>query len=413
MKKTSFREKLIEVRTSRGLTQTEVANLCNISLRTIQRIESGTVTPRAYTIKQISEALGFDFFKVYDDPDTYTEEKTKNNFLTSIGFVKDLFNLKTNTMKKVSILSSFCFLIATSIFLFTYKSNAQSSKQFERKLKITSESELITPVKIAFTNDLTFEDLTQIKKDLLDKGITVEYKKIEFDKNNKLQAIGCFVDCNDGFNGYFFTNYLNGSRKYGFYRDYDINSSSPFGTGSLRKTIVLDVGHGGRDDGSFSKGFQEKEITLQIANKIKTLSKGNEDIEIFLTRSSDEFITLNKRVEFINALKPDYVISLHIASSGLEDMNGFNFFTNNKNKLKKESTTITEKFVKSISKKLKVNTIQNMNSHLLKHIECPGMLIELGYLTNKKDYDLLTTEKGQNKISTTIIGAINNLNKTH
>ncbi|SNR14771.1 N-acetylmuramoyl-L-alanine amidase [Tenacibaculum jejuense] len=408
MKKTSFREKLIEVRTSKGLTQTEVANLCNISLRTIQRIESGTVTPRAYTIKQISEALGFDFFKVYDDPDTYTEEetKTKNNFQTSIGFVKDLFNLKTNTMKKVSILSSFCFLIATFIFLFSNKSNAQTSKKIEPKLKITSESELIIPVKIAFTNDLTLDDLTQIKKDLLNKGIIVDYKKLEFDKNNKLQAIGCFVDCNDGFNGYFFTNNLNGNRKYGFYRDYDINSPSPFGTGTLKKTIVLDVGHGGIDTGSFSKGFQEKEITLQIANKIRTLSKENDDIEIFLTRSTDQFITLNKRVAFINALKPDYVISLHIASSGLEEMYGINFFTSNKNVLEKESLSITKKIAQSISKKLKINTVQNMNSHLLKHVEYPATLLEIGHLSNPNDYNLLTSDEDQNKIADAIFSAI-------
>ena len=75
-----------DLRKRKGLSQENLSEESKLSLRTIQRIESGTVTPRAYTIKQISEALGFDFFKVYDDPDTYTEEKTKNNFLTSIGF---------------------------------------------------------------------------------------------------------------------------------------------------------------------------------------------------------------------------------------------------------------------------------------------------------------------------------------
>ena len=55
----SFREQLIEVRKSKGLTQTEVADLCNISLRTIQRIEAGKVTPRAYTIKTNCRSFRF------------------------------------------------------------------------------------------------------------------------------------------------------------------------------------------------------------------------------------------------------------------------------------------------------------------------------------------------------------------
>ena len=59
MKKMSFREQLIEVRKSKGLTQTEVADLCNISLRTIQRIEAGKVTPRAYTIKTNCRSFRF------------------------------------------------------------------------------------------------------------------------------------------------------------------------------------------------------------------------------------------------------------------------------------------------------------------------------------------------------------------
>ena len=50
--------KIVELRQAKGLTQTELASSCNLSLRTIQRIEASEVTPRAYTIKQIFEALG-------------------------------------------------------------------------------------------------------------------------------------------------------------------------------------------------------------------------------------------------------------------------------------------------------------------------------------------------------------------
>ncbi len=63
MDKLVFGKELIKVRKSRGLTQAEVAEKCNVTIRTIQRIESGAVNPRSSTIKIISKSLEFDFSK--------------------------------------------------------------------------------------------------------------------------------------------------------------------------------------------------------------------------------------------------------------------------------------------------------------------------------------------------------------
>ena len=53
--------KVAELRQQKGLTQERLAELCEVSPRTIQRIESGEVDPRAYTLKCLGEALEFDF----------------------------------------------------------------------------------------------------------------------------------------------------------------------------------------------------------------------------------------------------------------------------------------------------------------------------------------------------------------
>ena len=53
--------KVAELRQQKGLTQERLAELCEVSPRTIQRIESGEVDPRAYTLHCLSEALEFDF----------------------------------------------------------------------------------------------------------------------------------------------------------------------------------------------------------------------------------------------------------------------------------------------------------------------------------------------------------------
>src|SRR5512147_2797086 len=53
--------KVAELRKLKGLTQEQLAELCEVSPRTIQRIESGEVDPRAYTLHCLAEALEFDF----------------------------------------------------------------------------------------------------------------------------------------------------------------------------------------------------------------------------------------------------------------------------------------------------------------------------------------------------------------
>ena len=58
MKQPDLGKKILELRKQKGLTQEELVELCNINVRTIQRIEAVDVTPRTYTVKTILEALG-------------------------------------------------------------------------------------------------------------------------------------------------------------------------------------------------------------------------------------------------------------------------------------------------------------------------------------------------------------------
>ena len=53
MEQPELGKKILALRLAKGLTQNELAEKCNISLRTIQRIESADVTPRSYTTKVI------------------------------------------------------------------------------------------------------------------------------------------------------------------------------------------------------------------------------------------------------------------------------------------------------------------------------------------------------------------------
>ena len=65
MKQPLLGKKITELRKQKGLTQEELVERCNVTVRTIQRIESGETTPRIYTIKTILNALGLDYEKVF------------------------------------------------------------------------------------------------------------------------------------------------------------------------------------------------------------------------------------------------------------------------------------------------------------------------------------------------------------
>lgn len=86
-------------------------------------------------------------------------------------------------------------------------------------------------------------------------------------------------------------------------------------------TVVIDAAHGGSDLGATMNGFSEKEIVSSIAQKIENLNL-NSNIEILLTRSDDQNIPNQERVAFINAMKPDLVISLHVNASKTPNLMG-------------------------------------------------------------------------------------------
>jgi N-acetylmuramoyl-L-alanine amidase len=78
------------------------------------------------------------------------------------------------------------------------------------------------------------------------------------------------------------------------------------------KRIVIDAGHGGKDPGAVGKKSKEKDITLAVALKLGALiSKNFSDIEVIYTRKKDVFVELNERVNIANRNHADLFISIH------------------------------------------------------------------------------------------------------
>lgn len=129
MKQPGLGKKVSELRLEKGMTQSELAEKCNISLRTVQRIEAAEVTPRSYTLKVIFSALNYPFYASTHDDAMLTENVRDSLHIRLKNFTKDLFNLKTNTMKKVTILSLLFFAITFGISATLSSAYAQSESQ--------------------------------------------------------------------------------------------------------------------------------------------------------------------------------------------------------------------------------------------------------------------------------------------
>jgi transcriptional regulator with XRE-family HTH domain len=89
MKQPELGKKITELRKAKGWTQEELVEKCNVSVRTIQRIETGEVTPRTYTVKTILAALDFDLNQL----GAFVDDKEQ----TSSGFLKNIFLLNADT----------------------------------------------------------------------------------------------------------------------------------------------------------------------------------------------------------------------------------------------------------------------------------------------------------------------------
>ena len=78
------------------------------------------------------------------------------------------------------------------------------------------------------------------------------------------------------------------------------------------KTIVIDPGHGGKDNGTSGSNSVEKDLTLEVALQLKKeINSQFPNIKVILTREQDEFISLHKRSNIANLSNADLFISLH------------------------------------------------------------------------------------------------------
>lgn len=182
----------------------------------------------------------------------------------------------------------------------------------------------------------------------------------------------------------------------------------------LGKIIYIDPGHGGRDSGTTYKNIYEKDINLVMSNKIEQylISKG---ATVYLTRETDTDLSttttnkkrsdLTNRAKLINASKADMYISIHLNYISNSKWQGLQIFYNNKNEENKTIATNLTSYLKETTNNIREPKQENIY-YMYKQITIPGVLIELGFLSNPNDRYRLTREEYQDILAKSIADSI-------
>ncbi|WP_293447265.1 N-acetylmuramoyl-L-alanine amidase [Planktotalea sp.] len=209
-----------------------------------------------------------------------------------------------------------------------------------------------------------------------------------------------------------------------------------------RLTVVLDPGHGGIDPGASGKGITEAELMLVLAQEVRDALLRSGDFDVVLTRSEDEFVSLERRVQIARLAGADLFVSFHADALASGKANGAAVYTLSKEASNAASAALAERHnradmlagvdlsgqddeIASILMELArlenmprsqalargiilgINTevghtykrpIQSAGFSVLKAPDIPSVLIEVGFLSSKDDLSKLTDPKWRGKM---------------
>lgn len=221
-------------------------------------------------------------------------------------------------------------------------------------------------------------------------------------------------------------------------------------------TVVIDAGHGGHDPGALGRITQEKKLNLDVSLMLgKMIEEEFEDVQVFYTRKTDVFLTLQERANFVNKHGADLFICIHTNASESKDAVGAETFVLGIDKMASNlSVAMRENAVmllednyettyqgfdpnsidsyimfelmqdQYIDQSLQFATqVQQQFCGVLKRADrgvrqagfwvlhksaCPSVLIEMGFISNVDEEIYLASKAGKEQISTALYNAFVN-----
>lgn len=177
--------------------------------------------------------------------------------------------------------------------------------------------------------------------------------------------------------------------------------------------VVIDAGHGGKQPGAVKKDINEKDLNLQIVQRLKELldEVDEEKMKVFYTRLEDSNPSLQERAEMANQLQADLFISVHnnaSASGKFTDLNGTMvlYSPDEQDDSSKRLAEICLKNVTASAGSQNKGLVKGDNIYIVRTSEVPVALIEVGYMTNTVELNNLCSAAYQKKVAQGIYNAI-------
>jgi N-acetylmuramoyl-L-alanine amidase len=194
------------------------------------------------------------------------------------------------------------------------------------------------------------------------------------------------------------------------------------------KTVVLDAGHGGHDNGAWSPYGHEKQFTLDVVYRAKKLLE-MQGYRVVLTRSSDTFIPLYDRARIANRHDNAIFISVHFNSGGAGT--GLETYTlaprgvpsmmadgpsvsdlvqspGNVNDAQNTALATATHAAQVVRSKLYDRGIKRARFVVLRETTIPAVLLEGGFLSNSYDAKIIAMPEYRQQMATSIVTAVNN-----
>jgi N-acetylmuramoyl-L-alanine amidase len=196
-------------------------------------------------------------------------------------------------------------------------------------------------------------------------------------------------------------------------------------------TVVLDPGHGGKDDGARGNGLVEKDLALDVALRVeKILNLFN--FPTVLTRRDDTFISLAERAAIANKTDNDIFVSIHFnhaaasASTGVETFYAseklppeagwtwIGFFSKSEPNVSDNGETLAG-FIQAslVIRTDAVNRgIKGRPLYVVRHTRCPAALVECGFINNPLEAQLISNADYRERLARSIAEGIMSYQKT-
>jgi len=169
--------------------------------------------------------------------------------------------------------------------------------------------------------------------------------------------------------------------------------------------VTVDAGHGGDNNGAsgIKTGILEKKYTLLIAKQLEKALLEKE-ANVFMTRTTDVGIGMTERTEMIKNENPDFLISIHLNSSVKDSVNGVSTYYRYIG-FRPLTQYIRESMLKIEGLK-DFGNIGSFNFALSGPTEYPNCLVEVAFLSNKEDEQLILDPEFHKKVATQIVEGI-------